>query len=92
MSMNRQDAEVLIAGFLSRGGSIQKIPEAIATTIGEVVQYLKSQRVDVDPEPGSDGKFTCDGEVINVQGLVRMANRLRRKQRRPQFEISPRPH
>src|SRR5262249_44369836 len=48
MSMNRQDAEVLIAGFLSRGGSIRKIPEAIATTVGEVVQYLKSQEVDVD--------------------------------------------
>jgi len=92
MSMNRQDAEVLTARFLSRGGSIKKMPEAIATTIGEVVQYLKSQSVDVDIEPGSDGKFTCDGDVINVQALVRMANRLRRKQRRPQFDLSLRAH
>ena len=92
MSMNRQDAEVLIDGFLSRGGSIQKIPEAIATTTDEVVQYLKSQRVDVDLKPGSDGKFTCDGDVVNVQGLLQIANRLRRKQRRPQFEISFRAH
>jgi hypothetical protein len=92
--MNRQAANVLIDGFLSRGGRIQRLPEALPTTAGEVVQYLRSQKVNVGFEPDkiSDGKFTCDGDVIDLQGLVQIANRLRRRQRRPVFDLSIRTH
>jgi hypothetical protein len=90
MRMNRQDTSALIDGFLSRGGSIKKLPEALPTTAGEVVQYLKSQKVDVGFESDkiADGKFICDGDVIDLQGLVQIANRLRRRQRRPVFDLS----
>jgi hypothetical protein len=45
MRVNRQHTNAMIAGFLSRGGRIHKIPEVLPTTAGEVVQYLKSHSV-----------------------------------------------
>jgi hypothetical protein len=78
----------MVAGFFSRGGNVQKIPEASPTTADEVVDYLKSQRVEIAPGKTGDGKYTCNGDVISLPGLIQIANRRRRKQRRPLFDVS----
>ena len=86
--MNRHDTSIMVAGFFSRGGSVQKIPEASPTTADEVVEYLKSQRLEIAPDKSGDGKYTCNGDAISLRGLIQIANRRRRKQRRPLFEVA----
>src|SRR5258708_71457 len=91
MSMDRQNTSSMVAHVFARGGAIQRFPEASPLTAKEVLDYLRSQRVEIATGESSDGKYTCNGEVLNLQGLIRMANRRRRKQRRPTFEISSMP-
>jgi hypothetical protein len=89
MSMRNDEFRIMIAGFFAGGCAIQKIPEASPTTATDVVQYLKSQNVNVQFVSGNGkGKIACDGDIIDMQGLVQIANRLRRRQRRPLFEIT----
>ena len=91
--MSRHETNDMIDGFFARGGTIQKIPEAIPATADEIVEYLKSHKVNVEivSSNKNDGKFTCDGSPIKLKGLVEIANRLRSKQHRPPYEIPSTP-
>src|SRR5258708_1509507 len=94
MSMDSQNTSSMVAHFFARGGAIQRFPEASPLTAKDVLDYLRSQRGEIAPGGRSDGKNTCNGEGLNLQGLIRMAKcrprqqRRRHKQRRPTFEIS----
>ena len=90
MSLNQEETSALIAGFFARGGCIQKIPEASPATAADVIQYLHSQGVPIELDPAEmpEGKFRHNGGIVDLQGLVQIANRLRRKQHLADFEVS----
>ena len=89
-----QTIETLVAAFVARGGRIDKIPEAVPTTANDVLQYLHSHNVKVEPAPAkpgeADGRYFYDGDMIDLHSLIERANSHRRRQRLPPFQSKQR--
>jgi hypothetical protein len=94
MSTVRQEAEQMIAAFLARGGHIRKCPAALPTTVADVLQYLHSRDIEVATVMTRTGvkgaKYLYGAETLNSKELVDLANRHRRRQRLPPFDLGKR--
>jgi hypothetical protein len=89
MKSAHQEAEQMIAAFLAKGGRIRKCPEARPTTVVDILQYLRSRSVKIEPLPSRGGRaaYLLGTKAINSKDLVRLANGHRRRQRLPPFDL-----
>ena len=89
----RQQTEAMVADFLARGGTIQRLPAPTPTVADDVVQYLQEGNIDVQPVPDPTGAVTnyvYKGQLINEKTLITIANRHRSRRRLPPFQITGR--
>jgi hypothetical protein len=87
----RQQTAAMVADFLARGGTIQRVPPPKPTVADDVVQYLQERNVDVQPVPdptGPTANYVYKGQLINLKTLVAIANRHRSRRRLPPFQLS----
>jgi len=87
----RQQTAAMVADFLARGGTIQRVPPPKPTVADDVVQYLQERNVEVQPVPdpsGSTTNYVYKGQLINLKTLVAIANRHRSRRRLPPFQLS----
>lgn len=87
----RQQAATMVADFLARGGTIQRVPAPQPTIADDVVQYLQECNIDVQPVPDPSGATTSyvyKGQLINLKTLVAIANRHRSRRRLPPFQLT----
>lgn len=92
MTVRRQTAE-MVADFLARGGTIQRVPPPRPTVAADVVQYLQERNVDVQPviDPnGGNTTYVYKGQLINLKTLLAIANRHRSRRRLPPFQLAGR--
>ena len=86
-----QMVETMVAAFVARGGHIHKVPEAAPTTAHDVLHYLHSRNVNVEPAPAKPGevdrRYLYEGDIIDLHSLVDRANSHRRRQHLPAFEL-----
>jgi hypothetical protein len=94
MTLNNS-TEALVQAFIAGGGRVKTIPEATPVTVREVLQYLQTRRVVVTAikckNAHSPAKFRFGTKLLNWRELLDLANRYRRKQRLPPFEIRQMP-
>ena len=88
----RQQTAAMVADFLARGGTIQKVPPPKPTVAADVLQYLQGRNVDVQlvPGPAGEASYVYKGQVINLKTLVAIANRHRSRRRLPSFQLAGR--
>ena len=89
----RQQTAAMVADYLARGGTIQRVPPPKPTVAADVLQYLQERNIDVQPvtDPtGSMTNYVYKGQVINVKTLVAIANRHRSRRRLPPFQLAGR--
>ena len=89
----RQQTAAMVADFLSRGGTIQRVPPPEPTVAEDVVQYLQERNVEVQPVPdpaGGTTNYVYKGQLINLKTLVAIANRHRSRRRLPPFQLAGR--
>jgi hypothetical protein len=87
----RQQAATMVADFLARGGTIQRVPAPKPTVAEDVVQYLQERNIEVQPVPDPTGtatNYVYKGQLINLKTLVAIANRHRSRRRLPPFQLS----
>jgi len=91
MSKDRQSVDALVSTYLAGGGRVLKIPAAISATSDEVLEYLKSQQVNVismrKKNAATEAKHRQGVKILNSEALVRLANQHRRKQGLAPFEL-----
>ena len=91
MSKDRQSLDALVSIYLADGGRVLKIPTAISATRDEILEYLKSQQVNVISLPKknatAEAKHRQGVKILNSGALVRLANVYRRTQGLPPFEL-----
>jgi hypothetical protein len=90
MNLRRQTA-AMVADFLARGGTIQKVPAPKPTVADDVVQYLQEHDIDIQPVPDPTGgttSYVYKGQLINLKALVAIANRHRSRRRLPPFQLA----
>ena len=91
MSTDHQSLDALVLTYLAGGGRVLKLPAAMSATRDEVLQYLKSQQVNVISVPKknatTEAKHRHGVKVLDSEGLVRLANVYRRKQGLPPFDL-----
>jgi len=89
----RQHSAALVADFLARGGTIQRVPPPKPTVAADVVQYLQERNIDVQPVPdhaGATTNYVYKGQLINLKTLLAIANRHRSRRRLPPFQLAGR--
>jgi hypothetical protein len=89
----RQQTAAMVADFLARGGTIQRVPAPKPTVAADVVQYLRERNIDVQPVTDPTGNTTnyfYKGQIINLKALVVIANRHRSRRRLPPFQLAGR--
>ena len=64
MNKDRQSLDALVSIYLADGGRVLKIPTAISATRDEILEYLKSQQVNVISLP----KKNATAEAKHRQG------------------------
>jgi|SoiMethySBSTD1v2_1073268.scaffolds.fasta_scaffold444650_2 hypothetical protein len=92
MSLRQQTAE-MVADYLARGGTIQRVPAPKPTVAADVLQYLQERSIDVQPvvDPtGTMANYVYKGQIINLKTLVAIANRHRSRRRLPPFQLAGR--
>jgi hypothetical protein len=78
----------LVADFLSRGGRIHRLPETVRVTFAEVVEYLRTQNIDVQRVgEGPWYKYVCRGQRVDEITLVSIANGCRAEQGLGPFQL-----
>ena len=86
----RQHHADLVAEYLERGGTIQRLPPPKPTVASDVLQYLQERNVDVhaiQDSGGTETNYVYKGQVINLKTLVSIANRHRSRRHLPPFQI-----
>jgi hypothetical protein len=87
--------DALVQTYLARGGRVHTMPEAMPVTVRQVLQYLEICQVVVTPKkakhPHSAPKYRYKKHLLTWRELLDLANRYRRKQRLPPFEIKQMP-
>jgi hypothetical protein len=85
----------LVQAYLAGGGRIHKVAEAMPVTAREVLLYLETWRVVVTLNKGKNAhsapKYRYKKKLLTWRELLELANRYRRKQRLPPFEIREMP-
>ena len=87
----RQQTAAMVADFLARGGTIQRVPPPEPTVADDVVQYLQERNIEVQPIPDQAGgttNYVYKGQLINLKALVAIANRHRSRRRLPPFQLA----
>ena len=88
--VRREEQTALVAEYLARGGEIHRIPPPNPTVASDVLQYLQDLHVDVHPvrdEVGNTIHYVLNGKRIDLNELVALANRRRKRSRRPPFQL-----
>ncbi len=76
-----------IAAFLTGGGQILKVPEAILVPVQDVLEFLECCGLAVT-DSGKEAKvYWCDGKKMKLGSLVTLANARRRAQQLPPFAV-----
>lgn len=91
MRADRQALDALVADYLADGGRVRLIPEEMPLTPMDVMRYLDTCGVKVEPRPrDAKGKikYRHEGQLLDWPDLVRLANRYRRQQRLPPFPVT----
>jgi hypothetical protein len=83
--------DALVSRYLSAGGLIRKIPEAVPVMLGDVLKYLEARRIEVEvvrsKVSGAAPKYWYRGETLSQQALVQLANVHRCEDRLAPFEV-----
>ena len=90
----REQTEAMVAEYLERGGTINRLPPPKPPVAGDVLEYLQGRNIDVLPLPneGGDQSYVYKGQVINLKTLVAIANRHRSRRHLPPFQMPGRMH
>ena len=89
----RQQTAAMVADYLARGGTIQRVPPPKPTVADDVVQYLQERNIEVQPVPDATGattNYVYKGQLINLKTLLAIANRHRSRRRLPPFQLAGR--
>jgi hypothetical protein len=88
MSPGRLSTDKIVSEYLAGGGHITKIPDAILATTDEVFEYLRSGNVEIEEARSKNAnsvrKFHHDGQLIDTESLLQLAN-----QHRGQQDLAP---
>ena len=91
MRADRQVLDALVANYLARGGRVRTIPEDMPLTPLDLMRYLETWGVVVEPRlRNAKGKikYRHKGQLLDWPDLVRLANKYRRRQRLPPFQVT----
>jgi hypothetical protein len=89
-SVTREEQTALVADYISRGGSVRRIPPPNAMIAADVLTYLRTWNIEVQTRTDEDGKVTgyiYKGEVVSLKTLVTLANDHRMKRHLPRFHF-----
>ena len=88
MNPNHQTLEAMVSDYLTHGGRIHHLPDAIAATPGDVVRYLKKHKITIETASSNGSeKYMRDGTTITLQALVQLANTYRLEQGLAPFDV-----
>jgi hypothetical protein len=74
-----------IADFTQTGGRVVKLQETIPATAPEVLDYLVTSGVSANYCPGNLRLYRCNGKVLGLSKLIKVANERRRIEQLPLF-------
>jgi len=76
-----------IAAFLTGGGQISKVPEAILVTAQDVLEFLKCCGLSATHSGKETKVYWCEGRRMKLRNVVALANVQRRAQQLPPFAL-----
>jgi hypothetical protein len=88
--VTREEQTALVAEYISRGGSVRRIPPPNAMIAADVLTYLRTWNIEVQTRTDEEGKVTgyiYKGEVVSLKTLVTLANDHRMKRHLPRFHF-----
>jgi hypothetical protein len=79
----------MVAEYMARGGTIKRMPEAEPHTIADVLNYLKGKYVEIVSACRGEAtpSYLLRGKPISPQRLIGLANRYRRRNHQPPFDV-----
>ena len=80
----------MVAEYMARGGTIKKMPEAEPHTLADVMSYLQGKNVEIVSAARGETSpsYLLRGKPISAQRLIGLANRYRRRNHQPPFEVA----
>jgi hypothetical protein len=76
-----------IAAFLTGGGQILKVPEAILVPVQDVLEFLKCCGLAATHSGTETKVYWCEGKRMHLSNVVALANVRRRAQQLPPFAV-----
>ena len=76
-----------IAVFLTGGGQILKVPEAILVTVQDVLEFLKCCGLSATYSGRETKVYWCEGKKMKLRNVIALANVHRRTQQLPPFAV-----
>ena len=85
----RQQTAAMVAEYLERGGTINRLPPPKPPVAADVLEYLQGRNIDVQAmaSEGGEANYVYKGQVINLKTLIAIANRHRSRRRLPPFQV-----
>ena len=88
--MTREEQTALVAEYISRGGSVRRIPPPNAVIAADVLTYLRTWNIEVQTRTDEEGNVTgyiYKGDVVSLKTLVSLANEHLMKRHLPRFHF-----
>ena len=76
-----------IAAFLTGGGEILKVPEAILVTVQDVLEFLECCGLATTYSGKETKVYWCEGKRMKLRNVVALANVQRRAHQLPPFAV-----
>jgi hypothetical protein len=76
-----------IAAFLTGGGQILKVPEAVLVSVQDVLEFLKCCGLSATYSGRETKVYWCEGKRMKLSNVVALANVQRRARQLPPFAV-----